>query len=166
MKKYLLFSLLLFALLTATARPDGIDGKILAVFEKTYPHAEDVSWDELPDAYVVHFRDQDTWTRILFQKDHSLVYITRYYKKEKLPFFLTYLLAKELPGKEVFGVTEVSMVLQPDNQSKIEYYLSMEEAVKWYTVKIDADRNLSIIKKYRKAPGSRKGKTAVPNDAG
>jgi len=50
-----------------------------------------------------------------------------------------------MPTKKVFGVTEMT------TDSAVEYYIKLEDATNWITVKSNVDGNLSVVEKYKKA---------------
>jgi hypothetical protein len=54
------------------------------------------------------------------------------------------------PNKNIFGVVEVSVLTESGN-SRIEYFVKLEDEKTWMTVKSDNEGNLNITEKYRKA---------------
>jgi hypothetical protein len=151
MKKLsLVFSTLLISLSLLASGP-GIDEKLVSTFKSSFPTAEQVSWYELPKAYVVNFVENGMRARVIYQKDGNTTEFTRYYFESNLPFLIQSKIKKAYPNKTIFGVVEVT-VLAENGQSKIDYHVKLEDENTWTTVKSDVDGNLTVTEKYRKAP--------------
>jgi hypothetical protein len=151
MKKVLvMFTALLFSAAIFAADPGGIDEKLIRSFNNSFPKAEKVNWYELPKSYVVNFVENGIRGRIEYRKDGRSTQFTRYYTAEHLPFVVQSSIRKAHPNKTVYGVIEVSTVSESGNQSKVDYYVKMQDARYWTTVKADIDGNLRIAEKYRK----------------
>jgi len=103
----LLFTLLVVASSFANS-PRSIDEKLLRTFSSSFPHAERVSWQELPNTYVVSFIENGIRSRIVYQKDGQIVNVIRYYFEESLPTDVRMLAKHSFPGCSVKGVVEVS----------------------------------------------------------
>jgi hypothetical protein len=151
MKKILTFvSAVLIGIHSFASDPGEIDKKIRQSFESIFPNAADVNWQELPDAYVVYFVEAGTPTRVLYAKDQSFTRFTRYYGEDKLPSQVHYAITSAYAGKKIFGVTEITTVSQVDKKLSTEYFVVLEDAKSWVTVKIDGDGNFSVVKKLKK----------------
>ncbi len=53
------------------------------------------------------------------------------------------------PNKNIFGVVEVSIMTET-GASRLEYFVKLEDAKSWLTVKSDNDGNLTTEEKYKK----------------
>ena len=124
---------------------NNIDEKLLRSFKEAFPNAEQVSWNEFSEAYIVTFFEHGIRTRITFGKDGQFVEAFRYYGEQQLPPYLFFNLKKEFPGKQVFGVTEISTV------SATAYYVKMVDSKNWITVKLEIEGHWELVEKYKKA---------------
>jgi len=134
-------------LTTGVFANDGrtINEKLLETFKQTFPNAEQVKWMEQPDKYTVNFREDGILTKIDYDMDGNFVSSLRYYSEKNLPVNVICKLQKKYADKKVFGVTEMT------TDSAVEYYIKLEDATNWITVKSNVDGNLSVVEKYKKA---------------
>ncbi len=86
----------------------------------------------------------DIRTRINYDKEGNFVSATRYYFEQNLPVNILCKLKKRYPGQKVFGVTEV------ETESSTEYYIKLEDATNFTTVKSDIASNFEETEKYKK----------------
>ncbi|MDO6434328.1 hypothetical protein Q4E93_27200 [Flavitalea sp. BT771] len=143
-----LFTLVCFMTLTAGAfATDGftISEKILNSFKKTFPDAQQVKWLEQADRYTVNFSENGVLTKIDYDKDGNFISSLRYYKEKNLPINILCRLQKKYADKKVFGVTEMT------TDAAVEYYIKLEDDENWITVKSNADGNMQVVEKYKKA---------------
>jgi hypothetical protein len=153
MKKILvILSITLMSISSFASSPWKIDENVIASFQSHFPNARQILWLEFDESYEVYFLDNGIQVNIVYQKDQSLVRITRYYTETNLPYDIHYILEKELPDKKIFGITEVSTISQPGSQISKVYYLTMEDENKWYKIEMYSDGSFRITDKYRKAP--------------
>jgi hypothetical protein len=152
MKKFLIIiGLALTSLGSFASDPIKIDQKIIASFQSHFPNARDVTWHDFSQSYEVYFIDAGVQLRILYRKDQSLVRVIRYYQENNLPYDIFYILKKELPGRKIYGVTEISTVTQPGSQLTREYELTMFDDTKWYILKMDSNGTYTVVKKFARA---------------
>lgn len=162
MKKILLLlSVILAGFTAASFRNEDIDQKLIDTFSKLYPHAEQVSWHETNNDYLVYFKDRGVRVRIVYAKDNSAVNITRYYEKEHLPYYILLILDKKFRDKEIFGITEISELGSTGNMQQLNYFITLHDDKKWYTVRIDDSGNATLIKKFNKAAVTSKTGTSL-----
>jgi len=143
-----LFTLVCFMTLTAGAfATDGftISEKMLNSFKKTFPDAQQVKWLEQADRYTVNFSENGVLTKIDYDKDGNFISSLRYYKEKNLPINILCRLQKKYADKKVFGVTEMT------SDASVEYYIKLEDDENWITVKSNADGNMQVVEKYKKA---------------
>jgi len=151
MKKLVaLFLSLVVAFSSFAYTPVEIDKKLIQAFDSTFPNAADVSWHEYADEYVVHFVEGGVRSRIAYAKDQSYVRITRYYTEKHLPYHVRLLVKNQYPGKSIFGITEISTVSPAGGYTDLAFYVVVEDARKWLTVKIDSEGNSTIVQKAGK----------------
>jgi hypothetical protein len=92
----------------------------------------------------VNFMEDGIRNAIIYEKDGTFRSSTRYYKEQNLPYYLLVNIRKRYPDKKIFGVTEISSI------SEIEYYIKMEDAAVWTTIKMDSEGNLVLVEKLKK----------------
>src|SRR5258708_14884323 len=126
---------------------DGFNSseKILETFKQAFPKAEQVKWMEQADKYTVNFKEDGILTKSDYDKDGNFVSSLRYYTEKNLPVNIICKLQKKYADKKVFGVTEMT------TDAAVEYYIKLEDATTWTTVKSNADGNLQVVEKYKKA---------------
>jgi hypothetical protein len=131
---------------TASEKVPGISEKMLSSFKQTFPDAEQVKWLESADRYTVNFKESGILTKIDYDKDGNFISSLRYYTEKNLPINILCRLQKKYADKKVFGVTEMT------SEGSVEYYIKMEDAENWITVKSSAEGNMMVVEKYKKAP--------------
>jgi hypothetical protein len=143
-----LFTVACFMALTAGAfATDGftISEKMLSSFKKTFPDAQQVKWLEQTDRYTVNFSENGILTKIDYDKEGNFISSLRYYKEKNLPINILCRLQKKYADKKVFGVTEMT------TEAAVEYYIKLEDSENWITVRSNADGNMQVVEKYKKA---------------
>jgi hypothetical protein len=123
----------------------SISDKLLQAFKQTFPDAQQVRWAEQEDKYMVNFKQGEILTKIEYDKDGNFLSSLRYYTEKNLPVSILCRLQKKYSDKKVFGVTEMT------TDTAVEYYIKLEDANYWLTVKSNADGNMQVMEKYKKA---------------
>jgi hypothetical protein len=126
------------------ARHTDVNEKVLKSFKESFPKAEQVSWQEYVDTYVVNFTSIGIKERITYDKEGNFISSTRYYYQENLPANIICKIKKNYPSYKVFGVTEVT------TENLVQYYVKMEDDANWTTVKSDDAGNMEVVEKYKK----------------
>jgi len=129
----------------------NVDPKMLGIFNASFPNAQEVTWHELPEAYIANFIENGIRSKIVYSKDGQATQLTRTYQAQNLPYAVSLKIREEFPGKKIFGVVEILTNSERENLSIVEYYIKLEDAKNWITVKVNGDGETSIIEKYRKA---------------
>ncbi len=122
-----------------------ISDKLLQAFKQTFPDAQQVKWSEQEDKYMVNFKQGEVLTKIEYDRDGNFVSSLRYYSEKNLPVSILCRLQKKYGDKKIFGVTEMT------TESAVEYYIKLEDETSWITVRSNADGNMQVIEKYKKA---------------
>ena len=148
MKKFIFIFASLFISLSLLARDP--DENLIKVFSSSFPKADQVHWYEMPKAWVVNFVADGIRARVVYLKDGKATEFTRYYFEQNLPFVIRSKVKEAYPNKNIFGVIEVS-ILTENGASRLEYFIKLEDAKSWMTVKSDNDGNLTVEEKYKKA---------------
>jgi hypothetical protein len=150
MKKLLAFGVCL-VLMTAQSfanvdpSVDNVNEKVLRAFQETFPVVENVKWKEYDAYYTVSFRQHAIQSEVRYDKDGNFLSSLRYYKEDMLPLSVLHQLKKKYANKSIFGVTELIV------GSDVAYFIKLEDAKTWMTVKSDAQGNLSVYEKMKKA---------------
>jgi hypothetical protein len=148
MKKFIFIFASLFLSVSLLARDP--DENLIKVFSSSFPKAEQIHWYEMQKAWVVNFVADGIRSRVMYLKDGKATEFTRYYFEQNLPFVIRSKVKEAYPNKSIFGVIEVS-ILTETGASRLEYFIKLEDAKSWMTVKSDNDGNLTIEEKYKKA---------------
>jgi len=127
------------------ARTYTISDKLLQAFKQAFPDAQQVKWAEMEDKYMVNFKQGEILTKIEYDKEGNFLNSIRYYSEKNLPVNVLVRLQKKYTDKKVFGVTEVT------SDNVVEYYIKLEDANNWITVKSNGDGNMQVVEKYKKA---------------
>ena len=151
-KKSFLLTVCLLAMTAGVfASPDysspdySISDKLLKTFKQTFPDAQQVVWSEQGEKYTVNFKQNDILNKVEYDKDGNFVSSLRYYTEKNLPVTILCRLQKKYADKTVFGVTEVS------TESTVEYFIKLEDATTWTTVRANIDGGMQVVEKYKKA---------------
>ena len=144
MKKVLLFACVLMIAGNSFANTPKVSEKALKAFKITFTDAENVVWTDAANLYTVKFTQQGINTFVKYDEEGNFISSRRYYFGEQLPIDIQCKLKKKFSDKTVFGVTEYTI------GDEINYYVKLEDAKNWTTVKIDNIRNMEITEKYEK----------------
>lgn len=121
-----------------------VNEKVLRSFKETFSAAEEVKWEEYKTYYTVSFVHSGIRSKVNYDKDGKMLGSIRYYAPQMLPLNVYNRLKMEYSRKELYGVTEVTF------GTDVTYFVKMQDAKNWITVRIDALGNSSIHEKYRK----------------
>ena len=145
MKKVLLFACVCMIAASSFANtPPIVSEKALKAFKATFADAENVVWTDAANSYTVKFTQLGINTFVKYDEEGNFVSSRRYYNAELLPIDIQCKLKKKFADKTIFGVTE--FIVGDD----ISYYVKLEDAKTWTTVKIDNTRNMEITEKFGK----------------
>jgi|SRR5581483_2326160 len=132
------------ALITAGAYAFDPNEKVLKAFNETFSTATEVHWEEYANYFTVSFVSSGIRSKVNYDKDGNMLSSIRYYNPQMLPLYIMNKVNKEYPKRKMYGVTEVTF------GGAMAYYIKLEDATNWYTLKIDADGNSQITEKYKK----------------
>ncbi len=144
MKKIL--ALCLAAVLTtASVSAAPVTEKVLKVFSASFPEVTETTWYNYDNFYAVYFKDLDgSKCRIEYDPQGNILSTTRYYSGEALSPFIRAKVNQKFPGKQIFGVTELS------SDEELAYHIVLEDEKNWYNIKSDAVGAISLEKKMKK----------------
>jgi hypothetical protein len=94
---------------------------------------------------MVNFKQGDILTKVEYDKEGNFLNSLRYYTEKNLPVNILCRLQKKYADKKVFGVTEIT------SEASVEYYIKLEDAENWITVKSNVDGIMQVVEKYKKA---------------
>ena len=118
--------------------------RVLKAFNETFSGAEEVKWEEYATYYTVSFVNAGIRSKVNYDKEGNMLGSIRYYAPKMLPLNILNRVTREYPRRNLFGVTEVTF------GSDVTYYVKLEDAKNWYTVRVDAAGNAQLTEKYKK----------------
>ena len=146
MKKVFLFAAVLMIAVGSFANSSNkVSEKALKAFKATFKNAEDIVWTGADNIYTVKFTQQGISTYVKYDEEGSFISSRRYYGADQLPIDIQCKLKKKFSEKSIFGVTEFTV------GDDVNYYVKLEDARSWTTIKIDNARNIEVTEKFLKA---------------
>lgn len=147
MKKILLFFVLVLAAAGAFAKdPSEVSEKVLKAFRETFTEARQVSWQESDNNYAVRFMQKEVRYIVYYSKEGVITHSMRFYQPGLLPVNILKEIKNSYKNKIPYGVTEIT------NDGEVAYFVKMEDAKYWYTVKFSAYGNSELYEKFKKQP--------------
>lgn len=143
MKKLLFFACVLLIASSSFANKP-VSEKVLKVFNATFAGAENVVWTDAENTYTVKFTQLDITTFVTYDEVGNFISSLRYYFADKLPVDIQCRLKKKFADKMIFGVIEYTV------GDEVNYFVKLEDAKTWTTVKIANGRNMDVTEKYKK----------------
>ncbi|MDQ6609924.1 MAG: hypothetical protein M3Y85_08900 [Bacteroidota bacterium] len=143
--KKISFSLLMMLIVCSAFATSPVNEKVLNVFSTAFPKVQNVRWYEYKDYYEVLFDQDDLKCRVQYNAEGQVIRSRRdYYGKDLCPF-LKAKIAQKYPGKNVYGVTEIT------TDEEISYDIILEDEKTWMYIKSDAVGQMSTANKFNKA---------------
>src|SRR5688572_27197952 len=124
---FVLLSSLLFALNSFANDPVKIDDHLLKTFAVQFPHAQEVVWKELNEAYIVSFIEDGIRLKVAYLRNGEITHFLRYYLEENMPLDIRLNIKKKYPGKEIYGIVEENIISNIENRSRTVYYITLED---------------------------------------
>lgn len=149
-KLFVLLGSMLIMISSFANVPADIDEQLLRSFAFNFPKAQKVVWQELDEAYVVSFIEDDIRVRITYLRNGAVTYIIRYYFEKNLPLDVRLNIKKQFPDKKIFGIIEENLISNIENRNKIVYHVKLEDERSWYTVKVQKNKKLKLVEKLNK----------------
>ncbi|MEX6690119.1 hypothetical protein QTN47_21600 [Danxiaibacter flavus] len=143
MKK--IFLMAVSSLLIMTIAKADPNDKIKQSFNKTFPNAVSVKWNESDAGYLVSFSQAGTLTKVNYDKQGNFVSSLRYYHEKDLPLKIMMALKNKYDGKEIYGATEFT------NADQVIYQVTLKDTKYWYIVNSSVDGDLTLQDKYKKS---------------
>lgn len=146
MKNLILLAALFLSLNAfAVDRNPTVSDKVLKTFNQLFTDAQDVRWSSIGKYTEASFKNGDVKTRAFLDQKGSLVKTIRYYNEEGLPFDVLYKVKKAYARHDIWGVVEVS------DCKATSYRITLKDQKNWYQVEVDAQGDLMLHKKYKRA---------------
>ncbi|MGI8950081.1 MAG: hypothetical protein ACR2FN_00710 [Chitinophagaceae bacterium] len=117
--------------------------RLIHLFEKTFPDAKNIKWNEDANGYVVCFAQSNMLNKITYDNNDNFVSSLRYYDETNLPANILLAIKKKFAGKTIFGVTEFT------NIEGVIYSIKLKDEKKWYTVQATSDGNFEVKESYK-----------------
>jgi hypothetical protein len=147
---FVLLSALLFALNSFANDPVKIDDHLLKTFAVQFPHAQEVVWKELNEAYIVSFIEDGIRLKVTYLRNGEITHFLRYYLEENMPLDIRLNIKKKYPGKEIYGIVEENIVSNIENRSRTVYYITLEDNTGWIRIKAERHKKFKLIEKLVK----------------
>ena len=122
-----------------------VSEKVLKIFQSVFPDVQNARWYENETHYEVYFEKMDMKCRIRYDLDGKVMRTIRYYEEKELPPFLRLKITQKYPGKQIFGVTEMS------SENELTYHVVLQDKKHWYNITADATGQISQTDKFKKA---------------
>ena len=143
MKKLLFFACVLLIASSSFANKP-VSEKVLKAFNATFAGAENVVWTDSENIFTVKFTQLGITTFVTYDEGGNFISSLRYYFADKLPVDIQCRLKKKFADKTIFGVIEYTV------GDEVNYFVKLEDAKTWTTVKIANGRNMDVTEKYKK----------------
>lgn len=106
---------------------------------EAFPSAKNVQWKGADEegVFTAYFMVGSVKTTANIDKDGKLLTFFRYYDAGNLPDRIRTILADQLPGKDIQGMTEMVDDTSPDGTEVTTYQGTLEDAQHIYKVRLD-----------------------------
>jgi hypothetical protein len=134
-----------FMMIAVSALASTPNEKVLKVFQATFASPQDVRWTEQENFYYVSFIQSGIRSRVKYDAEGNFISSLRYYTEQHLPLNVISGLKKRYADKKIFGITEIT------TDEEVVYHVKLEDAKRWYTVKISGNGRILSSEKFWKA---------------
>ncbi|MEZ2441902.1 hypothetical protein QFZ51_000952 [Chitinophaga sp. W3I9] len=150
MKKLILLvsaALLLSAnVLLASPYETTVNKRINSTFNESFNGATDVKWyTDDNRTFTAKFTMSNTKVTAFFKEDGTLLATSRYLQAEQLPLKVLSKLNKKYSNTSVYCVVEYA------SSDNVVYFVTLEGTDTWTVVKTDADANMKVYSRLKKA---------------
>ncbi|MGO4289367.1 hypothetical protein [Chitinophaga sp. RAB17] len=120
--------------------------KINSTFNESFTGATDVKWyTDDNKTFTAKFTLSNTKVTAFFKEDGTLLATSRYLLAEQLPLKVTGKLNKKYPGTSIYCVVEYT------SGENVVYFVTLESTDTWTVIKTDADANMKVYSRLKKA---------------
>jgi len=144
MKKILVLCLFVSIISGAFARANAVSEKVLKAFKETFTTAQEVNWHESGESYSVRFLQEGVRYIVYYSKDGTITNSMRFYAPSLLPMNILTEIKNHYSKKTAFGVTEIT------SGDEVAYFVRMEDAKNWYTIKFNSAGEGTVYEKLKK----------------
>lgn len=150
MKKLILLvsaALLMSAnVLLANPYETTVNNRINSTFNDSFNGATDVKWyTDDNKTFTAKFTMSNTRVTAFFKDDGTLLATSRYLQAEQLPLKVSSKLNKKYPGNAIYCVVEYA------STENVVYFITLESSDTWTVIKTDADANMKVYSRLKKA---------------
>src|ERR1700741_3974521 len=122
MKKLIFLAVLLAGISASASVSPDVNEKVLKAFNETFAGALNVNWTEKENKnYEASFSLSEIQVRATYDDEGNLLERVRYYGERILPPNVLGRIKKKYPGKEIFGVTEIS------SDTDVAYHITLKD---------------------------------------
>ena len=122
-----------------------VDPVVLQSFKQSFETATEVKWSVVRDYYQADFSYNNMYMTAFFDSEGSFVATSRNITSLELPAILQKRLKKEMKGKWITALTEVS------DKSGTTYYVSLENANSVVIMTSDYGTGWNIVQRLQKS---------------
>jgi len=144
MKKFFIIICSTFLVATSFAYVPEVNERVLNSFKQTFTNAESVKWEEYQSYYTVSFMHSGIQSKVNYDRKGNMLGSIRYYSAQMLPLNIFNKVKKDYAQQNLFGVTEVTF------GNDVVYFVKIETAKNWITVKMDATGSSEVYEKFKK----------------
>ncbi|MFT4093087.1 MAG: hypothetical protein QM640_05555 [Niabella sp.] len=146
MKNLILSAAVMFVLTisAAAAATEPSNAKVVKTFNEVFKAAHDVKWTTTGNYYMAFFTVDGIKIRAILDAKGNLVQTIRYYTENNLPANVLYHVKHDFPGKEVWGVTEVT------NNNGVNYRIVLRDNKSYIHINANSLGESEIAKKYKR----------------
>lgn len=150
MKKLILLvsaALLMSAnVLLANPYETTVNNRINSTFNDSFNGATDVKWyTDDNKTFTAKFTMSNTRVTAFFKDDGTLLATSRYLQAEQLPLKVSSKLNKKYPGTAIYCIVEYA------STENAVYFITLESSDSWIVIKTDADANMKVYSRLKKA---------------
>jgi hypothetical protein len=123
-----------------------VNKKINSTFNESFNGATDVKWyTDDNKTFTAKFTMSNTKVTAFFKEDGTLLATSRYLQAEQLPLKVLSKLNKKYSNASVYCIVEYA------SSENVVYFVTLEGTDTWTVVKTDADANMKVYSRLKKA---------------
>lgn len=123
-----------------------VNNKINSTFNDSFNGATDVKWyTDDNKTFTAKFTMSNTKVTAFFKEDGTLLATSRYLQAEQLPLKVLSKLNKKYSKTSVYCIVEYA------SSENVVYFVTLEGTDTWTVIKTDADANMSVYSRLKKA---------------
>lgn len=144
MKKLLLLAAIVLTAAAGFGR-DIHNRKVQIAFEREFAGAADVNWYETKENYTAMFTLNARRVTAHFDKQGTLIATSRLISDVELPYDVIRRLIRKFPNQRIHNIVEYKV------GGAAFYAIVLESATRWTSLKVNANGDITVLKKLQKA---------------